>query len=545
MLDRASACAESGDALAAALLAELAVQAAAAQADSHAQAQALNALSGHRSELHEGEAAAQAAQAAQAALLLFRALPEDQSDRAGEAASLNLLSKAYAQLGLLREGCDIALQALELARRQGSVQQECVALQRISSYHTEVDELDDAKRLLTQALVLARGLHSLDDVFWCLNNISHVLGLQAARRAAAADAIGAEAFIAQMLPVLDEALALALGSGRPLFEAFVLSNQADVYIVRGDDVAARAKIAQYVAIARAHGLRRLLAYAALDEVRLLVAKGQHQAALQVLDAPEHRALIAEQMDLAIPTEEARYLAHKALGQLELALAHLENYARLERERLQLRAEKQARVLLARLDLQHAQASAERARLDAQVQTLRAAALESERDVLQHKAHEDALTGVGNRRAADERLARAVLDNGPGSLNLVVALLDVDHFKAVNDNHGHAVGDQVLVQLGQLLPATVRQRDAVFRFGGEEFLLLLFEADPQTGFDVCERVRQAVQVFDWPALAPGLTITVSLGLATQQAQDTPASLLARADAALYAAKRGGRNRVQRG
>lgn len=160
--------------------------------------------------------------------------------------------------------------------------------------------------------------------------------------------------------------------------------------------------------------------------------------------------------------------------------------------------------------------------------------------LDHLSRHDALTGLLNRNAFMTVLLTEWERFQRKPQAFAVLALDVDHFKAVNDNHGHAVGDEVLADLGALLRRHARQTDHVGRTGGEEFLLLLAHSDlPQAGH-TAERLRHAVAARRWPG---GLDITVSIGVAVVQPGDEcEATVLGRADRALYAAKAQGRNCV---
>ena len=156
---------------------------------------------------------------------------------------------------------------------------------------------------------------------------------------------------------------------------------------------------------------------------------------------------------------------------------------------------------------------------------------------------DPLTGLGNRPAMLRRLAiesdRHARENQP----CCVAMLDLDHFKAVNDTHGHVVGDTVLRSVASLLAASVRPYDAVFRYGGEEFLLCLPNADLRTAWAIAERLRLKVASWSIPiAKGAGLRTSVSIGIAPLSSAQSVEATLERADAALYAAKSRGRNCV---
>jgi diguanylate cyclase (GGDEF)-like protein len=127
---------------------------------------------------------------------------------------------------------------------------------------------------------------------------------------------------------------------------------------------------------------------------------------------------------------------------------------------------------------------------------------------------------------------------------VLALIDVDHFKAVNDAFGHAAGDAVLVTLAQLLRENTRASDVLARFGGEEFVMLLPDMTLDRAAEVCERLRERVLAYPWAQAASvttDLAVTISIGLVAAPLYDMT-TLMARADAALYAAKRSGRNRL---
>ena len=162
--------------------------------------------------------------------------------------------------------------------------------------------------------------------------------------------------------------------------------------------------------------------------------------------------------------------------------------------------------------------------------------------MERQAATDGLTGVPNRRSLDRllqaQLAMAEREGRPFS----VLMLDLDHFKAVNDTHGHGVGDAVLRAFAQRIEGQLRRSDVCARYGGEEFAVVLPGTGAELALDAGERLRLAVA---GAPLVPGVAVTVSVGAATWRPGDDAAALLARADAALYAAKRAGRDRVTAG
>ncbi len=169
-------------------------------------------------------------------------------------------------------------------------------------------------------------------------------------------------------------------------------------------------------------------------------------------------------------------------------------------------------------------------------------LADEKEELSQQIRTDALTEVSSRRHLEDVLAREIRQARAKTRPLSVAIADLDHFKQINDEYGHLIGDQVLREVGHRLAAVVRERDTVGRFGGEEFLFILPASDLEMAAQVGERIRR--QLGNDPLVLEGRTIplTISVGVATLNENDDAESLLERADEALYAAKQGGRNRV---
>lgn len=165
--------------------------------------------------------------------------------------------------------------------------------------------------------------------------------------------------------------------------------------------------------------------------------------------------------------------------------------------------------------------------------------ESQRQQLEALASHDPLTGAFNRRALQRELVIAIESARRHRIPYGLALLDLDHFKQINDNHGHEAGDQVLVDFTGLVRLHSRRGDRLFRYGGEEFVLLLPHAGRDALPALCGHLRARVAA----ELAAGdAPITVSIGAAALEPDETAAGWLARADAAMYEAKRRGRDRV---
>jgi diguanylate cyclase (GGDEF)-like protein len=166
---------------------------------------------------------------------------------------------------------------------------------------------------------------------------------------------------------------------------------------------------------------------------------------------------------------------------------------------------------------------------------------------------DTLTGLLNRKTFDEAFHRSVhvtqtvpdkaagehRRNDAGRGRTWLGVIDIDHFKAVNDNHGHLIGDEVLLLLARLMRSSFRLNDQLFRFGGEEFLVMMRCADATCAGEALERLRRNVEAFAFPRVGH---ITVSVGYTEVRDNDTPAGAFERADKAVYHAKAHGRNQI---
>ncbi|WP_454866414.1 GGDEF domain-containing protein [Pseudomonas umsongensis] len=184
---------------------------------------------------------------------------------------------------------------------------------------------------------------------------------------------------------------------------------------------------------------------------------------------------------------------------------------------------------------------------ANLESLLAALLYPMRNTLLYRAAtqsalRDPLTDTGNRIAMDQTLQREIELARRHMQPLSLLMLDIDHFKRVNDTHGHSAGDDVLKAVAASIKNQLRNVDMVFRYGGEEFLILLSNTSREAAALVGERLRRAAQAEDYPADGHTVELTVSLGCSTLLPGESAESLLRRADSALYVAKREGRNRL---
>ena len=169
-------------------------------------------------------------------------------------------------------------------------------------------------------------------------------------------------------------------------------------------------------------------------------------------------------------------------------------------------------------------------------------LRMQSEAFARQARQDSLTGLANRRVFDEALSQEFKRTKRHQHPLCLVLIDIDHFKQVNDNWSHAIGDQVLIRVAASLQEQCRNTDIVARWGGEEFALLLPETGLPEVMQFCDRLRAEVSRLDFSDVASGLAITISIGVADSMRCQQPEALLSQADKALYQAKSLGRNQV---
>jgi diguanylate cyclase (GGDEF)-like protein len=161
----------------------------------------------------------------------------------------------------------------------------------------------------------------------------------------------------------------------------------------------------------------------------------------------------------------------------------------------------------------------------------------------NEAHSDALTGAMNRRAILHAFEESAMLCKRKAIPFCIAILDVDHFKQINDTFGHLVGDRVLKQIVKSIKRTIRVSDKVGRYGGEEFLFIFPATTEEEGLVLMERIRMNIRDYAWTRIAKGLSVTVSCGISELNPQNVDQEPIRRADTALYTAKENGRDQTK--
>ncbi|WP_369434323.1 GGDEF domain-containing protein [Psychromonas sp. MME1] len=167
--------------------------------------------------------------------------------------------------------------------------------------------------------------------------------------------------------------------------------------------------------------------------------------------------------------------------------------------------------------------------------------QSERDLLKDIANHDQLSRLLNRHALDKLFAQVEIDWNIHHINYSLIVADIDHFKSINDNYGHAMGDKVIKNIADILRTYSREQDYIGRWGGEEFVILLPSTSPEAATACAEKLRIYIEAYNWPQ---DMKITASFGVSSVKEKRTLQEVFAEADRALYHSKANGRNKVTR-
>jgi len=390
--------------------------------------------------------------------------------------------------------------------------------------HLQLADLPSAMTWCQRGADLAASLSDASALAAAIDTVACVQGAMAAQAREAGDPVEAERYLQLAIDSSSRAVELAKGLGNVEYETSALLNLAESLTAAGEAHRALDLLNDWAArhpnaLPRhwAHQLDSLgTVYLALDMPG--DAAAAFEKALVTLDSASYHVTVMEHLATAL----------ERCGRWQEALQRYKEFHALQVRVSAERAQRNARVAAARLDIGRERAKSRQ--LASSNQLLRRRA-----EDLVRQANEDALTGLPNRRQVDSMLA-----DWPRPIS--VALLDVDHFKQVNDRHSHAVGDEVLKQLAAIMRRNCRPHETPARLGGEEFLLILESGQEADIGRVAERLRAAVEAFDWPSIAAGLRVTISIGVALAREAADAEDLLAVADRRLYVAKREGRNRV---
>lgn len=461
--------------------------------------------------------------ASRRAAQLFRSLDEDALE--GRALATACLPLSF--MGQNQQACEAAFLAVTLADHAGTNHDRVVAYHHQGTVLMWARRFVEADAAFSRAVELAEGqadtFHPLRPT--CnriIGETIHIVDARFAREDVSMLVVAQQRRLDLALARVEAATTVDPGDSLRNVAAILWAMQS-LCAVWGDDVdRSRAALARSIALAvdlpsRPH----LVIWDAMVESYLAAAGGDGATAI---------ARAARVVDLAHEQEHEQFaiLGHMVLA--ERYDAH-GDFGRAQEELRRLRRREQR---IADEGLEHA-AEAARWRFQARRQELHLEALEEHSRLLEKLSFEDPLTGLSNRRRFDELLARALDHGRHGGAPLCLAVLDVDRFKAINDRLTHAVGDLVLQGIATVVERSVRDRDVVARWAGDEFAVLFPDTHLDEAGIVCDRLAAALAAHDWSSVSPGLAVGVSIGVAQSEPDDTVQSLFLRSDVRMYAVK----------
>ncbi|GIW34845.1 tetratricopeptide repeat protein [Meiothermus sp.] len=437
------------------------------------------------------------------------ALKREIGDRLTESGTLNNLGLVYLEMGDYPGAVQLYRESLEIKRALGDLQGEANALSNLGVVFQRLGRTQEALDYHQQALEIASRLGSPQVRATCLEN----LGLSHAT-----------------LGNLEKALELFQASKNLYQEQGNRLGELSTWLQIGATLG-HLEQAEAATLALQKGLK--MAEELGPQKPLLEF---HQALSKVFEQLHKPALALYHLKQAIEIERRLHKEQQAQKTAALLAGFQVEKARQEAEIERLRNTELARANreLARAIESLKEANAEKTRL---LDKLRQQSKELER-----LARQDPLTRLYNRRYLEENLGREFAASKRYNFPLSIAMVDIDHFKQINDRFSHQVGDDVLRLVAQMLESNCRGVDFAARYGGEEFALVFPQTDLLGALVACERLRQRVESYDWSTIHPHLKVTVSIGVSNDPTLSDHEKLLAAADEQLYAAKRAGRNRV---
>lgn len=435
-------------------------------------------------------------------------------DRSGEATTRNSLGTVHAIAGDIASALEQYRAAIDLFEEIDDASGASVARLNVGSALGTLGQYREALIYHERALAHYVSTDELVNAVLAHNNIGYAYSQLGDRDRA--------------LEHYEAARDLARVTSDSEAEISVLENIGRLHADKGDHEQALDIFRRVLAISEAQHALVHQADAHLHIGEIHARLGRHEEALSTLSQALANATACGAQALMASTHRALVSVYEDLGAPAAALRHYKSFHAVREEIHGAEAERRVMSVMLQAELREK---------DREMKYLREQAA-----MLERLSREDGLTGLRNRRDLDERWPleweRARRFKHP----LTIALADLDHFKAINDEFSHATGDVVLQTVARLMLEHTRKIDIIARYGGEEMAFVLLETPMEGARIVCEAIRRSIEEYDWGSIAAGLTVTISIGIAAGDASASSAATMACADAQLYTAKRSGRNKV---
>lgn len=468
-------------------------------------------------------------------------IAEQEADQEGLAAALLAAAACHYQMGTFEEAHTALLQTLAILDEMPDDHLAFRAHNTLGAILTNKRKFAEAEANLKEAIGIARRTADEFNLRRAEVNLADVHHRRGQALREQGDEEGASRYFEQAIATCERVRAQPGMSGGSRDAAGSAGTLGELYMAVGRLDEAWALFEEMLQYGSRLKNPHLQAEALLHMGKLHTMRGAMLQARDCLDESVKLASGAKVQHLVAQAQEGLAHWYEARGEFKEALAQYRHYMGLHEQLLRRELESTAKARALWVEFQQARRDAEAYRQRAEHLSARNEALAEQASRHRRDALHDPLTGLANRRYLDEKLAGLAASLSPG-MQLSLAIIDIDDFKGINDSFTHTLGDAVLRQLAAELRATSRESDLAARHGGDEFVIVLPGTGGEGAHQVMDRLRQRVGQHDWTALAKGLKVTLSVGVAEIAAGESVSTLMHRADEALYAAKHRGRNQV---
>ena len=481
---------------------------------------------------------ADAAQHSSAAVSVYEAIGEQR----GEAMARTQWGIALVQMGDLTGGLAQLERSRDISVALGDRRSESDALIDIGVVHNMLGDDASAIAFYQQALPIYEQANDTYHVATCLNNMAYAHVCWGRRELDGGRADSASPHFSQASLLAARALPLARVCDHVDFVATCLNTLSLARRHSGDLDGCMAALREQLAISEqivGHRVRAVCRATIADALLQRNNDGDASEALHLLTEADEICAAHQLRESHPPIVESLALALERSGDMAAALAAHRRFHSLQMQINSETAEREARALESRLRLVRTEADLDSARLREQELATLNAQLNAKQAELERLAHIDPLTGLANRRAWLQELAS---EWAAGQQGLYLLLLDIDHFKSINDSWGHAVGDAVLQRVARCVVGSIGEPRATGRFGGEEFVAWCRVDSRETMAALAARTLQAIRQSNWDEIGVGLRVTASLGWTAATRHASVDAALSEADRRMYDAKHAGRDQA---
>lgn len=472
------------------------------------------------------------------------------SDRSEEGYSLNNIGNIYLEIGDYANAMEYYIQSLKIAQDMKDARGEAGSLNNIGNVYQRLEEYENALDYYHKCLAHIQNFQDVTIETSCLNNLGSLYHLNKDYEKA--------------LSYFFNSLEITRKLNDKWGEELLMVNIGNVYLSLDEDAKARQYFMDSLSLSQDIGDLEGQIEGLLGLGRLYLKELDGNHALTFLNQALELVQNASYQESIYRIHESLTEAYELINDPEQALHHCKKFIALKDEFFQNEITKKTRVLKIRYESEQAQNEKETYRLKneelaAAYERLRSLnislreaneqksqlleQLRVQTQALEKQTREDSLTGLNNRRYLDFLLAQEFERTKRYNSALSVAIADIDHFKRVNDNFSHQIGDEVLKQVAVIFKQNSRVIDTISRYGGEEFVFFFPETPLQKAILACEKIRKSIETFNWKAIHKNLHVTISIGITSDISVQSHEKMISLADNKLYEAKQKGRNQIR--